>query len=102
MRAYLKEFLRILDDEGKIFFTTFVEENVQNISINPENYRLKCSGPLHVVRYDKGYLFSILDGLGYSVLSFTYGTEADGQSAIYLSKKKCLAIFCFGSGIMPI
>jgi SAM-dependent methyltransferase len=45
MRAYLKDFSRILDDKGKIFFTTFVEEDVPNISINPENYRMKCSGP---------------------------------------------------------
>jgi SAM-dependent methyltransferase len=87
MRVYLKAFSRILDDGGKIFFTTFVEEGVPNISINPENYRVKCSGPLHVVRYDKNYLFSILDELGYSVQDFTHETEADGQSAIYLSKK---------------
>jgi SAM-dependent methyltransferase len=87
MRAYLKDFSRILDDRGKILFTTFVEEDVPNVSINPEDYRLKCSGPLHIVRYNKDYLFSILDESGYSILSFTHGTEADGQSAIYLSKK---------------
>lgn len=87
MRVYLKDFSRILDDNGRIFFTTFVEEDVPNISINPENYRLKCSGPLHIVRYKKDYLFSILNEYGYSIQSFTYGTEADGQSAIYLTKK---------------
>lgn len=87
MQVYLKEFGRILDDGGKIFFTTFVEEDVPNISINPENYRLKCAGPLHVVRYNKEYLFSLLDESGYFVLEFVQGTEADGQSAIYLSKK---------------
>lgn len=87
MRAYLNEFSRILDEGGRIFFTTFVEENVPNISINPENYRLKCNGPLHVVRYEKDYLFSLLDETGYSVLEFAHGTEADGQSAIYLGKR---------------
>lgn len=87
MRAYLKDFSRILDDRGKIFFTTFVERDVPNVSINPESYRLKCYGPLHIVRYNKDYLFSILNESGYSILSFTYGMEADGQSAIYLSKK---------------
>ncbi len=87
MKAYLKEFLRILDEGGKVFFSTFVEENVENFSINPDNYRLKCSGPLHIVRYDKAYLFSLLEEIGYTVQGFTYGTEADGQSAIYLSKK---------------
>lgn len=88
MRLYLKDFSRILDNNGGIFFTTFVEENVPDIRINPENYRLNCSGPLHIVRYNKDYLFSILNESGYSVLRFSYGTEADGQSAVYLSKKK--------------
>jgi len=87
MRAYLEEFSRILDKGCKIFFTTFVEDNVPNVSINPENYHLKCSGPLHIVRYNKDYLFSILDEYGYSILNFTHRTETDGQSAIYLCKK---------------
>jgi SAM-dependent methyltransferase len=87
MRTYLKDFSRILDKGGKIFFTTFVEDDVPNVSINPENYHLKCSGPLHIVRYNKDYLFSILDEYEYSILNFTHRTEADGQSAIYLCKK---------------
>ncbi|MGD0962236.1 MAG: class I SAM-dependent methyltransferase [Methylomonas sp.] len=88
MRVYLKDFLRILNNDGKVFFTTFVEENVENFTINPENYRLNCSGPLHIVRYNKEYLFSLLNELGYSILDFTYETETDGQSAIYLCKKE--------------
>ena len=87
MRIYLKDFFRILNNRGKIFMTAFVEEDVSNISINPENYRLKCSGPLHIVRYNKDYLFSILDESGYSISNFIYGKETDGQSAISLSKK---------------
>lgn len=87
MRVYLKDFSRVLHDRGKIFFTTFVEEDFPNISINPENYRLKCSGPFHIVRYNKDYLFSVLDEYGYSILYFSHGTETNGQSAIYLSKK---------------
>jgi SAM-dependent methyltransferase len=87
MCVYLKEFLRILDDRGQLFFTTFVEEDVPNISINPENYRMKCNGPLHIVRYRKDYLFSLLDGAGYSIVRFAHAAEANGQSAIYLRKK---------------
>jgi hypothetical protein len=87
MIIYLKDFSRILADKGKIFFTTFVEKDVPDVSINPKNYRLKCSGPLHIVRYKKDYLFSVLDECGYSILSFTKGAEVDGQSAVYLSKK---------------
>ena len=87
MEVYLKEFYRILDENGKIFFTTFVEEGVPDFSINPDGYRLDCSGPLHIVRYNKDYLLSILDDCGFSLQSFTYATEADGQSALYLKKK---------------
>jgi cyclopropane fatty-acyl-phospholipid synthase-like methyltransferase len=85
-RAYLKDFSRILDDNGKIFFTTFIEEDVPNFSINPENYQLKCSGPLHIVRYEKDYIFSILKEFGYSVMHFTHRNETNGQSGVYLTK----------------
>lgn len=87
LRIYLNEFSRILDKDGKIFFTTFVEEDVPNISINPNDYRLKCKGPLHIVRYRKAYLFSLIDAAGYAITAFTHATEADGQSAIYLRRK---------------
>jgi SAM-dependent methyltransferase len=86
MKIYLQAFSRILDDGGKVFFTTFVETDVPDVTINPEGYRLECSGPLHVVRYDKEYLYSILEEYGYSVLKFSYETETDGQSAIYIGK----------------
>lgn len=89
MRVYLSDFTRILKSEGKLFFTTFVEENVPNVSINPENYVFeKCSGCLHVVRYEKNYLFSILDESGFVVENFRHGNEVDGQSAIYLTKSQ--------------
>ena len=86
MRVYLKDFRRVLTPNGNLFFTTFVEDDVPDFSINPVNYRLKCSGPLHIVRYNKQYLFSILAECGYSVVDFTYATESDGQSAIYLRR----------------
>lgn len=86
MKIYLKEFSRVLTTNGRIFFSTFIEDDVPDITINPDTYQLKCSGPLHIVRYRKEYLFSILNDLGYSIYDFTHGTEADGQSAVYLEK----------------
>jgi len=86
-KIYLGNFHRILKANGKVFFTTFVEDDVPDVSINPENYRLKCSGPLHIVRYGKAYLFGLLGAMGYSVMDFSYATETDGQSAIYLGRK---------------
>ena len=89
MRVYLKDFRRVLRKTGKIFFSAFVEENVPNYSINPDRYIFeKCGGRLHVVRYNKSYLFSILHDLGYSIEAFTHGTEADRQSAIYLAQRE--------------
>ncbi|MCB0308566.1 MAG: class I SAM-dependent methyltransferase [Bdellovibrionales bacterium] len=87
IRSYLKEFSRILRSSGNVFFTTFVEENVPKVSSNPENYVFtKCSGPLHVVRYEKNYLFALLEDEGFKVQNFTHRTETDGQSALYLKK----------------
>jgi SAM-dependent methyltransferase len=88
MRIYLKEFSRLLDPDGCVFFTTFVEENVPDITYNPGDYRVSCSGPLHIVRYDKSYLFSIVGEYGFEVYRFTHATEFDSQSGIYLRKKK--------------
>ena len=87
MRLYLREFVRILDDGGNVFFTSFAERDVPDFSINPDDYAVKCSGPLHIVRYEQDYLFSILDEVGFAVDRFSHGTETDGQSAVYLSKK---------------
>jgi len=88
MRIYLSEFRRVLDSEGKVFFTTFVEEKVPNYSINPDGYVFnRCSGNLHVVRYEKNYLFTIIRENGFIVEKFTHRTEADNQSTIYLGKK---------------
>jgi SAM-dependent methyltransferase len=87
MRIYLKEFSRILSDDGHVFFTTFVEEDVPGITYNPENNRIKISGPLHIVRYNKNYLFSILNEFGFRVVRFTHRNEIDGQSGIYLKKE---------------
>jgi SAM-dependent methyltransferase len=88
MRIYLREFKRILHDDGFIFFTTFVEENVADITFNPGNYSIKCSGPLHIVRYNKDYIFSIIRESGFKVVNFTQSAEVDGQSGIYLCKEK--------------
>lgn len=87
MIIYLNEFHRILKKNGFIFFTTFAEENVPDVSYNPENYRLKCVNPLHVVRYNKNHIISIIEKCGFILHNFTYETETDGQSAFYLKKR---------------
>ncbi len=85
---YLQEFKRLLSQEGKIFLTAFVEENVPNMNINPPGYRRKnWKGPLHCVRYNKDYFNSMLYEYGFVLDKFDYEVETQGQSAIYLSHK---------------
>jgi SAM-dependent methyltransferase len=86
MITYLREFSRILSSDGGVFFTTFVEEDVPDVSINPAGYRLSCCGPLHIVRYDRGHLFSIVEQCGFTVTEFRYAIEDDGQSGVYLAR----------------
>lgn len=84
MRAYLREIRRVLTIDGGLFFTTFIEENVEDVTINPKGYIFESnSGALHVVRYCKNYLFDVLRSSGFEVFEFSYATEADTQSAIY-------------------
>ena len=88
MKAYLNDLKRMLAPGGKVFFTAFVEESVPEISVNPEGYLLdKYTGPLQVVRYEKNYLFSLIEQSGLRIDEFIYGQEFDGQSEFYLSQK---------------
>lgn len=87
--AYLKEFGRILAPSGKIFLTAFIADNVPDITINPSDYSLKIwSGPLHCVRYNKGFLLKMFAENNFSVDHIDYETETDGQSAFNISKLK--------------
>ncbi len=86
MKAYLNDLKRMLASGGKVFFTAFVEENVPDISVNPKGYLLdEFTGPLQVVRYEKNYLFSLIEQSGLTIDEFIYGQEFDGQSEFYLS-----------------
>ena len=88
MITYLNDFKRILKVNGKIHFTTFIEQDVPDFEINPADYlSQELSGPLHVVRYKKEHIFDLLNNLGFNIISFSYGTEADSQSAVVLNLK---------------
>ncbi|MBD3170724.1 MAG: methyltransferase domain-containing protein [candidate division Zixibacteria bacterium] len=87
VRNYLRDFYRILKPDGKIFFTTFVEENVPDFTVNPEGYRMNWNGALHCVRFDKSYLEKMLDETGFRLDLFDYEKETDGQSGLYISHK---------------
>ena len=84
-RIYTREFRRLLSPGGKVFLTAFVEEGVPPVMVNPENYIVsQYSGPMHMVRYEKGHLFSIFESSGFEIERFDHRKEWSLQSAIYL------------------
>ena len=87
IRIYLAEFDRLLMVDGRVFFTAFVEEDVQEVSVNPSGYRRSWRGPLHCVRYERRFLEGLATEAGLQVSHFDYATESDGQSGIYLSRR---------------
>jgi len=87
VRIYLRDFCRLLASNGRLFFTAFAEQGVPDLSINPKGYRREWSGPLHCVRYRRGFLESMLESSGFKVDRFDYETETDGQSAFSCSLK---------------
>jgi len=88
VRIYTGEFRRLLSPGGTVFLTAFVEEGVPPVTVNPENYVMKCHGPLMIVRYEKGHLLSIFESCGFEVERFDHGTELDEQSGIYLRPRQ--------------
>jgi SAM-dependent methyltransferase len=85
IRIYLNEFNNLLSLKGKIFMTGFFENDVPNMMINPDNYRMKWQEPLHCVRYNKSYFEAMLKEYGFTIEYFEYETETDGQSVIIVS-----------------
>lgn len=87
IKIYLKEFNRLLSKNGMIFLTAFIEEDVPEMSINPEGYRRgSWKGELHCVRYNKNFFENILAENGFKIKRFDYEKIVHGQSAIYLSR----------------
>ena len=93
MPIYVAETSRILREGGAVFLTAFVEEDVSSVSLNPECYtgytNYECVGPLHVVRYEKNFLFSTFRQHGLNVQEYSHhvGRQCN-QSEIYLRKQR--------------
>lgn len=89
VQAYLAEFGRLLDPEGGVFLTAFLEDGVESVSINPEGYGAfpgEWSGELHCVRFDHGYFQGMVDAAGLVTRKLDQSQETDGQSGVYLSQ----------------
>ncbi len=87
LKIYLIEMSRILSSKGEKF-TTFVEDRVPDITLNPDSImKTACHRPLHVVRYNKDFLLSIISKLRYHLNFFSHRSENNGQGELYFSKK---------------
>ena len=84
---YLKECERMLSPSGKIFLTAYLKDGVPSITINPQGYKIKWTGPLHCVQYDKRFFEALLAERGLSVDHYSY-EELDEQTGVYISKRK--------------
>ncbi len=88
VRAYLAEFDRLLAPDGRVFFTGFVEDDVPEVSVNPEDYRMAWRGPLHCVRYERRYLEGLATRRGFRIDRVDYAIETDGQSGLFMTRQQ--------------
>jgi SAM-dependent methyltransferase len=86
IRIFAKEYFRLLKPGGILFLTDFIEENVPDMTENPENYVMKCTYPRQIVRFEKNYFLKIFTDAGFVLDSYEQGTEIDTQSAVYFKK----------------
>lgn len=85
LRAYLREFRRLLRPGGGVFLTAFVEGGVPDMEVNPSDYgSLRWKGPLHCVRFSIEFFTGLVQEAGLVISHIDPGVETDGQSAIYL------------------
>lgn len=84
---YLKEIARVLKSGGRMLATVYVEENVPDWDENPPDYLSARYGPpvrpLHRARFEKFYLFRLIDEAGMGMVRMDYQCELPtGQSVI--------------------
>lgn len=83
---YLREFRRILHEEGKLYLSVFAEAGVPTEEENPDGYipGLKPRGPLHWVRINRHYFESMIHKEGLRVDAFC--AKVMGQATYLLSR----------------
>lgn len=98
VRAYLKDFRRILKPEGRIYLTAFLEDGVPDVEENPQGYLgREWKGALHCVRYNRKFFEKLLDENGFRLDELDSGKGREqgelgivkerGQSGVHISKK---------------
>jgi SAM-dependent methyltransferase len=94
VRTYLSEFRRLLAPGGGVFLTAFVEDDVEDVAVNPSGYGTnpgEWSGALHCVRFGRGFFESLVSDAGLQIERFDHASDTDGQSAITLRARSARA-----------
>ena len=86
IKIFVKDYFRILRPGGRLFVTGFIEENVPDVTENPDGYGLKYLYRRSVFRFEKDYFISTFTSSGFKLDEFEYQNEIDGQSSVYFSK----------------
>lgn len=76
--VYLDEIYRLLKDDGRCFFTVFIEEDCEDEAENPPGYLEylePLKGPLHRVRFNKGYFSDFLSSHGFEIEQYEYRSD---------------------------
>jgi SAM-dependent methyltransferase len=82
-RIYLREFRRLLRPEGHLYMTSFVEDDVPSVTVNPEGYLgASWTGPRNCIRYERHFFFSLLEAAGLHINRFEHGTAMFGMSRV--------------------
>ena len=85
---YLSEFYKVLNTEGKVYLTAFVEENVPDVEENPEDYIAKSVGALHRVRYEKEFFYSLVNNANFKVIEYHHQLIDRTKQSVFVLMKQ--------------
>jgi SAM-dependent methyltransferase len=91
VRAYLREFRRLLKPQGKIHLSAFLEDGVPDVEENPQGYLQEWEGHLHCVRYNRVFFGRLVDEAGLRVERIARRKERPGgwwgQRGVFVSRR---------------
>lgn len=88
VKFYLNELYKVLSNDGLLYLTAFIDNDVKNVEENPKNYLDKKNhGALHRVRYEKHFFLKLLNNAGFTIEHYKYqGINRTKQSEIIAKK----------------
>tara|TARA_B100001250_G_scaffold396288_1_gene402123 strand:+ start:99 stop:842 length:744 start_codon:yes stop_codon:yes gene_type:complete len=88
IKFYLDELYKVLANNGLLYCTAFIDNDVMEVEENPKDYLgKKTHGPLHRVRYEKTFFLKLLENAGFTLENYIYqGINRTKQSEIIARK----------------